>query len=83
MAKQAEKQALDTVIANLPEGPTKAENMTKRTKVGYSIFLLENRKTNYGDVALLEKEYDLQRVERELEETFFFIQEVESRKASM
>ena len=83
MAKQAEKQALDTVVANLPEGATKTENLTKRTKVEYSIFLLENRKTNYGDVALLEKEYDLQRVKRELEETVTFIEEVAARRAAI
>ncbi len=83
VGKQAEKAALDTVIENLPDGATKNENIVKRTKVEYSIFLLENRKTNYGDVALLEKEYDMERVVKELEETTVFITEVEARKAAI
>lgn len=83
VGKQAEKAALDTVIDNLPDGPTKNENIVKRTKVEYSIFLLENRKTNYGDVALLEREYDMERVAKELEETAVFITEVEARKAAI
>ncbi|WP_157097915.1 hypothetical protein [Niabella ginsenosidivorans] len=83
VGKQAEKAALDTVIDNLPDGPTKNDNIIKRTKVEYSIFLLENRKANYGDVALLEKELELQRAGKELEEIATFIAEVEARKAAI
>jgi hypothetical protein len=81
--KQAEVEVLDSIIAGLPEGNLKIENQNKKTRAEYSIFLLENRRNNYGNVALLEKELDLERVERELEETEAFIAEVEARKAAI
>ena len=82
-AKQAELTALDSVIASLPDGELKDENIKKRKRAEYSIFLLNDRKANYGSVALLEKEYDLQRILRELEETQVFITEVEARKGTV
>ncbi|MCF3110905.1 hypothetical protein LL912_19120 [Niabella sp. CC-SYL272] len=82
-AKQAELTTLDTIIAGLPEGELKEENIKKRKRTEYSIFLLTDRKANYGAVALLEKEYDLQRVLRELDETDAFITEVQARKSTM
>ncbi|MBZ4190445.1 hypothetical protein [Niabella beijingensis] len=72
-AKQAELATLDSIIANLPDGELKEENIKKKKRTEYSIFLLTDRKANYGAVALLEKEYDLERVLRELEETTAFI----------
>lgn len=82
-AKRAELEVLNSIIEGLPEGTLKTENQNKKIRVEYSIFLLENRRTNYGDVALLDKELDLQRIERELEETAAFIAEVEARKAAI
>jgi len=82
-AKQAELTALDAVIAGLPDGELKDENIKKKKRAEYSIFLLNDRQANYGAVALLEKEYDLQRVLKELEETTVFIAEVEARKAAL
>ena len=82
-AKQAELAAPDTVIASLPDGELKDENIKKRKRAEYSIFLLNDRKANYGAVALLDKEYDLQRVLRELEETTALIAEVEARKGTV
>ena len=82
-AKQAELAALDAVIATLPDGELKEENLKKRRRVDYNIFLLNDRKANYGAVALLEKEFDLQRVLRELEEANAFIAEVQARKQSV
>ncbi|MBZ4192161.1 hypothetical protein [Niabella beijingensis] len=79
-AKQAELAALDGIIASLPEGDLKKEHEKRRRRTEYSISLLTDRKTNYGAVALLEKEYDLERVLRELEETAAFITELENRR---
>ena len=81
--KQAEVEVLDSIIAGLPEGNLKVENQNKKTRAEYSIFLLENRRNNYGNVALLEKELDLERVERELTETDTFISEVEEHKSTL
>ncbi len=71
--KQTEVEILESIIAGLPDGNLKVENQNKKTKAEYSIFLLETRRNNYGNVALLEKELDLERVQRELEETEAFI----------
>ncbi|ANH80986.1 hypothetical protein A8C56_08340 [Niabella ginsenosidivorans] len=79
-AKQAELAALDGIIAGLPEGDLKKEHEKRRRRTEYSISLLTDRKTNYGAVALLEKEYDLERVLRELEETAAFITELQNRR---
>lgn len=82
-AKQAELATLEAIIDNLPEGELKEENIKKRKRTEYSIFLLTDRKANYGAVALLDKEYDLHRVLRELDETEIFIAEVQARKGSL
>lgn len=82
-AKEAELAALDSIVAGLPEGDLKDDNLKKKRRVEYSIFLLTDRKANYGSVALLEKEYDLQRVQREIEETQAFVDEINARKAAV
>lgn len=79
----AEISAIDLVIATLPEGPTKEENIDKKTRLEYKRFLLENRLESYGVVALLEKEMDLGMVEQELTEVDVFIAAVEARKAAL
>jgi len=81
VAKKAELETLDGIIAGLPDGTIKTEQVKKRTTVWYRIFLLEDRKTSFGDVALLEKVYELERVQRELEETAELIIAVQNRKA--
>lgn len=81
--RKAELSTLDTIIASLPDGPFKTEQVKKRTTAWYRVFLLENRQTSFGDVAVLAKEYELKRVEKELEETAVLITEVQARKAEL
>ncbi len=69
----AEIAAQVSIIAVLPEGPAKEQAEDKKTKLEYKKFFLENRKETYGSVALLEKEMDLARVTREIEEVDEFI----------
>lgn len=78
-----ELSAVDTIIGVLPDGPTKEEELKKKVKLEYKKFLLENRKESYGAVALLEKEMDLNRVARELEEVNEFITVVKAHKATL
>lgn len=82
-AKRSELATLDSIIANLPDGTIKTEQVKKRTAVWYRIFLLENRQSSYGEVAFLEKEFELQRVQKELDETAVLIDEVTARKAEL
>lgn len=79
----AEIAATETVIAALPEGPTKEDLQKKKTRLEYKKFLLENRKDSYGSVALLEKELDLERINKELDEVDVFIAGVTAHKNTL
>ena len=78
-----ELSAVNTIIGVLPDGPTKDEEIKKKVKLEYKKFLLENRKESYGAVALLEKQMDLARVVKELEEVNAFITLVTDHKATL
>lgn len=69
----AEIAAQETIIAGLPEGPSREDAIRKKTRLEYRRFVLETRRENYGSVALLEKELDLERINRELSEVDGFI----------
>lgn len=74
-----EIDALQSVLNSLPEGPTKAETLRKYKKAEYKKFLLEQRKGNYGVMSLLEKEYDIACIEKDIEEADAFITAVTDR----
>ncbi len=79
----AELNALQSVVDGLPEGPTKDETQRKIKKVEYRKFLLEERKDNYGVLALLEKEYDIACLQKNVEEAEAFITSIEDKKATL
>ena len=79
----AEISATETIIAALPDGPSKEDAINKRTRLEYKKFLLETRRESYGTVALLEKEMDLARVIQELTEVEAFISTVKTRKVEL
>ncbi|WP_428225152.1 hypothetical protein [Flavobacterium sp.] len=79
----AEIAAVEAVLNVLPEGSTKETEKKRKVRLEYKKFLLENRKESYGTVALLEKELDLQRLSKELEEIDAFITLVTQKKASL
>ncbi len=79
----AEIAAVDTVIAILPEGPTKEAEEKRKVRLEYRKFLLENRKESYGAVALLEKELDLERINKQLTEVDVFIAEVTTHRDTL
>lgn len=68
----AEIAATETIIAALPEGPTKEAQLDKKVTLEYRKFVLENRKENYGTVALLQKESELGRIDQEIVEVDTF-----------
>jgi hypothetical protein len=78
-----ELNANQAVFATLPEGPSKEEMEKKIKRLEYKKFLLENRKESYGSVALLEKELDLERINKELDEVDVFITTVTAHKATL
>jgi hypothetical protein len=79
----AELAATITIIAALPDGPTKTDAENRKYRLEYQKFLLENRKANYGYVALLQKEADLKRIQREITEVNVFITAVTDKKAEL
>ena len=78
-----ELTAVDTIIAVLPEGPTKDDTINKKTRLEYKKFLLETRKESYGTVALLEKEMELARVIQEIEEVDAFISAINAKRTAL
>ncbi|MGH2665820.1 hypothetical protein [Flavobacterium sp.] len=79
----AEIAAVETVLGILPEGPTKDSEEKRKKRLEYKRFLLENRKESYGSVALLEKELDLERINKELSEVDVFISGVATHKTAL
>lgn len=76
----AELQALRLVYAGLEDGSsTKQTIFNNITKSEYKKFLLEQRKENYGVLALLEKEYDIACIDRSMAETDDYIDQVTDR----
>ena len=73
----AEIAAVDTVLTVLHEGSTREAEEKRKVRLEYKKFLLENRKESYGAVALLEKELDLERVNKQLDEVNIFINAVQ------
>ena len=69
----AEVSSLETIIAGLPEGTVKEVKKVELTKAVYKKFLLEQRKVNYGSLALVGKEYDIACIEQSITETDAFI----------
>jgi hypothetical protein len=79
----AEIAATEIIIAALPEGPSRETAMDKKVTLEYRKFVLENRKENYGTVALLQKESELGRIDQELAEVDAFMAAVEARRLSI
>ena len=79
----AEIAAVDSILAVLPNGPTKDSEEKRKVRLEYKKFLLENRTESYGAVALLEKELDLERVNKQLDEVNLFIDAVTAHKATL
>ncbi len=78
-----ELTALTSIIASLPDGQVKDDNITKQKKLELKQYLLREKRDNYGVVALLAKEFDQARLEKELIATQEFIAALEARKASL
>ena len=82
-ATTAELSALDTIIAALPDGDIKSANTTRKKRLELKLYLLNQKKGDNGGIALVDKEFDLGRVIKELEETDTFINAVKARKAAL
>ncbi len=82
-ATSAELAALESILSTLPESPTKDKLYINFKKVEYKKFQLEQRKGNYGTLALLEREYDIACVEQSIVETDAFLADLAVRFAEL
>jgi hypothetical protein len=71
------------VVASLPAGAAKDDNETRLKKLELKKFLLAQKDKNYGSVALLMRENDLERGVQEAAAVDAFIAEVNARKAAI
>lgn len=79
----AEISSLEIIIASLPNGPVKDEQVRKKIKADYKKFLLETRRETYGMIALLQKQSDVARVDQEIESLDEFTSVIEAHKATL
>lgn len=82
-AVNAELSALDTIITSLPDGATKDDQITKKKKAELKQYLLTQKQEDYGSIALLTKEFELARIQTELDEATVFITALETRKVAI
>ncbi len=79
----SEIEAETTIIASLPEGPTKEAHIYRKKQLEYKQLVLEHRLESYGVVALLEQEMDLGLLDQQIEEVDTFINAVTRRKEEL
>lgn len=79
----SEITGLESVVNNLPAGPTKDQFESKLVKLRHKKFLLDERRDKYGALALVQKEYAIACIEKELAETDSYIVAVKQRKTEV
>jgi hypothetical protein len=67
----------------LPPGAARDDNETRLKKLELKKFLLAQKDKNYGSVALLMRENDLERVVKEIAEVDAFIAAINERKLTI
>lgn len=79
----SEITGLEAAVANLPEGPAKQNLVDRIADLQHKKYLLEKRKRRYGSLAMLQKQFDISCIERQLAESVSFIDAVTRRKADL
>jgi hypothetical protein len=83
ISTNAQLTALSTVIAGLPVGEIKNVNITKQKRLELKAFLLNQKKENYGVIALLQNELEQASVDAQIAEVDAFIVAVQNHKATL
>lgn len=79
----AQLTALNTVIAGLPNGTIKDANVTKQKRLELKAFLLNQKKENYGVIALLQNEMEQAAIDAQIAEVDAFVATVQAHKATL
>jgi hypothetical protein len=80
---QAELSTTQTIIASLPEGEVKEAQITKRMKLEVRLRVLNDRIDDYGAVALLQRQNELEIEQAALDRQEIFITEIQNRRAQI
>jgi hypothetical protein len=82
-AVTAELAAYESILNTLPDGPAKEDAVVKKKKLEFRQFMLNDRKGDFGSVALLEKEMELGQLEKQIAEVDVLAAAVAARKAAL
>jgi hypothetical protein len=80
---RAELSTIDTIIAAYPEGKEKDKHTAKKKTLEGREILLNSKSKTINIVARLDRELELERVSREIEEIDKFIAAVRARKTAI
>jgi hypothetical protein len=82
-AVNAEIESIEPIVASLPDGQLKKDFQVRLTKLNFKKFNLELRKDQYGILALLGKEFEINCTVLELVESTAYIAALEARKLQL
>ncbi len=80
---QAQLAALNALIAGLPEGTRKEEEITKKMALEVKVRKINESGSKTGTVALIEQEYDADLLDRQIAGINDFVTAVTARKAAL
>jgi hypothetical protein len=83
IAAQGEIGYLEGLIVTIPDGDLKDAYKNKLRNQESKLFSLKQRLANYGASTILGYEFDIQCLERDLQECDAFIAEINARKAEL
>jgi peptidoglycan hydrolase CwlO-like protein len=83
VAITTELETIDSIIAALPEGEMKTELTSRRKKLDSRLFDLQVKSENYNEKAKVDKEFDIGKVERQVEEADLVLAELNAKKVAL
>jgi hypothetical protein len=82
-AANAELATLVNTLEVLPEGPNRVDVTIRKMRLELRIFTMNQRVNSYGIVAVIDRQFEITRVEEQLNIADAFIAQVEARKLQL
>jgi hypothetical protein len=82
-AANAELATLVNTLEVLPEGPNRVDVTIRKMRLELRIFTMNQRVNSYGIVAVIDRQFEITRVEEQLNIADAFINQVEARKLQL
>jgi len=83
LATQAELDAVNTTISVLSDGDAKTDYIIKQKRLEAQMLSLTKRKKNVSNVAVLDSELEVVKLDKEIDAVKSFITEVQTRKSQL